>query len=234
MLSALLLACFGCCCSIAHIQQHLNLLDRHAAAQCNGEPLFLVHVISRKIPDWPSREPIRIGSHLKLTTSAIMYHSTSLFLPDPAWKSRKSATVSMLSPTGRPRGYAECDGSLSEWQFFPDRRSGARFQLLSFIFSSTLCVLNITLLLSANNGDLCEFCRWKKIEEQRKKTTMRKKRPASDSGCRPILKVWDHFELFPRERVEERLALRVEAEDAAVGFSSRFPIQQPVSLEKLP
>ena len=101
-------------------------------------------------------------------------------------------------------------------------------------FSSTLCVLNITLLLSANNGDLCVFCRWKKIEEQRKKTTIRKKRPASDSGCRPILKVRDHFELFPRERVEERLALRVEAEDAAVGFSSRFPIQQPVSLEKLP
>ena len=53
-----------------------------------------------------------------------------------------------------------------------------------------------------------------------------------DAG--PILKVRDHFEVFPRERVEERLALRVEAEDAAVGFSSRFPIQQPVSLEKLP
>ena len=120
MLSALLLACFGCCCSIAHIQQHLRLLDRHAAAQCNGEPLFLVHVISRKIPDWPSREPIRIGSHLKLTTSAIMYHSTSLFLPDPAWKSRKSATVSMLSATGRPRGYAACGGSPWEWRFFPD------------------------------------------------------------------------------------------------------------------
>lgn len=67
---------------------------------------------------------------------------------------------------------------------YRNHRSGARFQLLSFIFSSTLCVLNITLLLSANNGDLCEFCRWKKIEEQRKKTTMRKKRPASDSGCR--------------------------------------------------
>ena len=101
-------------------------------------------------------------------------------------------------------------------------------------FSSTLCVLNITLLLSANNGDLCEFCRWKKIEEQRKKPRCAKSGRHLIPDAGPILKVRDHFEVFPRERVEERLALRVEAEDAAVGFSSRFPIQQPVSLEKLP
>lgn len=154
MLSALLLACFGCCCSIAHIQQHLNLLDRHAAAQCNGEPLFLVHVISRKIPDWPSREPIRIGSHLKLTTSAIMYHSTSLFLPDPAWKSRKSATVSMLSATGRPRGYAWCGGSPSGSRPGPGRRSAARFRLLSYLDSSRAFSWK-TCLVSAKPGRVC-------------------------------------------------------------------------------
>ena len=72
------------------------------------------------------------------------------------------------------RANVVCDGSpsrirrvrrISLGMTILPRSSIRRTIPVAFIsFSSTLCVLNITLLLSAKNGDLCEFRRWKKMQ----------------------------------------------------------------------
>ena len=49
-LSALLFSCFGCRCLKAHIKQYFDFVIGYAAIQCNGEPLLLVHMISRENP----------------------------------------------------------------------------------------------------------------------------------------------------------------------------------------
>ena len=49
----------------------------------------------------PSRIPTLLPS-----SSVTMYNPVPIFLTDPAWRSRISPTVPMLSVTGRPHGYA--------------------------------------------------------------------------------------------------------------------------------
>ena len=44
-------------------------------------------------------------------SSVTMYNPDPIFLTDPAWQSRISPTVPMLSVTGRPRGYEVSGGS---------------------------------------------------------------------------------------------------------------------------
>ena len=54
--------------------------------------------------------PSRIPTVGRLS-SVTMYNPAHIFLTDPAWRSRIFPTVSMLSVTGRPRGYEVSGGS---------------------------------------------------------------------------------------------------------------------------
>lgn len=54
----------------------------------------------------PSRIPTALPSF-----SVTMYNPVPIFLTDPAWRSRIFPTVTMLSVTGRPRGFSWCGGS---------------------------------------------------------------------------------------------------------------------------
>ena len=108
-------------------------------------------------PFHPSRIPTALPS-----SSVTMYNPVPIFLTDPAWQSRISPTVPMLSVTGRPRGYAGYGGSPSGWRSARGRQCVWRCRLLSYI-APPLYAFEITLLLSANNGELCE---WKTRKEK--------------------------------------------------------------------
>lgn len=54
----------------------------------------------------PSRIPT-----LSPSFSVTMYNPATIFLTDPAWRSRIFPTVPMLSVTGRPHGFSWCGGS---------------------------------------------------------------------------------------------------------------------------
>lgn len=75
-------------------------------------------------------------------SSVTMYNPASIFLTDPAWRSRIFPTVPMLSVTGRPRGYAGVRRISFGMTIRP--RSSMRLTMpVAFIYcSSTLCVRN--------------------------------------------------------------------------------------------
>ena len=82
--------------------------------------------------------------------SVTMYNPVPIFLTDPAWQSRISPTVPMLSPTGRPHGYAWCGGSPWGSRPGPGHRCAARSQLLSSIY-----ILQLLSFVTGDGGCAC-------------------------------------------------------------------------------
>lgn len=97
-----------------------------------------------------------------LPLSSLCTNSSRSVSPDRPLQSKTFPTVPMLSVTGRPRGYAGYGGSPLGWRSARGRQCVWRCRLLSYI-APPLYAFEITLLLSANNGELCE---WKTRKEK--------------------------------------------------------------------
>lgn len=89
--------------------ENLNISGRFIAVNTRRLDV-LRQAFLRSSVIFPPFHPSRIPTLLP-TSSVTMYNPVPIFLTDPAWQSRISPTVPMLSVTGRPRGFSWCGGS---------------------------------------------------------------------------------------------------------------------------